>query len=98
MYDEIASDPLPRETISFVQFTDLHLDLDYAVGSATVCHNVMCCRADDGFPTDPAHQAGPYGSLSYCDVPVSVLDKMTEKVNALAPDVLFWTGDVVPHD
>jgi len=23
---------------------------------------------------------------------------MTEKINQLAPDTLFWTGDVVPHD
>lgn len=48
--------------------------------------------------TDPANAAGEYGAIGYCDVPVSVLDKMTEKVNELAPDTLFWTGDVVPHD
>ena len=47
---------------------------------------------------DPSKAAGVYGSIAYCDVPVSVFDKMTEKVNELAPDTLFWTGDVVPHD
>jgi hypothetical protein len=31
--------------------------------------------------TDPTKAAGAYGSVAYCDVPVSVLDKMTEKVN-----------------
>jgi hypothetical protein len=39
-----------------------------------------------------------YGTVSNCDAPVALLDKMTEKINELAPDTLFWTGDVVPHD
>ena len=48
--------------------------------------------------TDPEYAAGPYGSIGKCDIPVSVLDKMTDKVNELAPDALFWTGDATPHD
>lgn len=47
---------------------------------------------------DPKKAAGVYGTVSNCDVPVALLDKMTEKINELAPDTLFWTGDVVPHD
>ena len=47
--------------------------------------------------TDPESAAGPLGSIALCDIPVSVLDKMTEKINELAPDTLFWTGDAVPH-
>ena len=23
---------------------------------------------------------------------------MTDKINELAPDALFWTGDITPHD
>jgi len=42
--------------------------------------------------------AGPYGSVAVCDAPASVLYKMADKINELAPDVLFWTGDVPPHD
>jgi len=98
MYNMINTDPNTRETVNFVHFTDLHLDLEYAVGSNTKCNKPMCCRADDGYPTDPADQAGPYGTLGYCDVPTVVLDKMGDKVNELAPDALFWTGDAVPHD
>ena len=30
--------------ISIIQFTDLHLDLDYAPGSSTTCQATMCCR------------------------------------------------------
>lgn len=101
LYDEIQSDTTPRKTLSVVQFTDLHVDLDYVVGSNANCRNVLCCRADDGMADDPSKPfvaAGEYGTIGYCDVPVSVLDKMTEKVNQLAPDTLFWTGDAVPHD
>ena len=33
-----------------VQFTDLHLDLQYVVGSNKNCDNIICCRAEDDFP------------------------------------------------
>ena len=98
MYNEINTDLTPRPTISAIQFTDLHLDLDYVVGSNYDCRNVLCCRAENGMAEDPSQGAGKFGSVAYCDVPVVVLDKMTEKVNELAPDTLCWTGDVVPHD
>ena len=88
----------PRKTLSFVHFTDLHVDLDYVVGSNKTCNNVMCCRSEDGMATDPSNAAGPYGSLALCDVPAATLYKMGDKINELQPDVVFWTGDVVPHD
>lgn len=59
---------------------------------------MLCCRHVDGYPSDPWLQAGPYGSLAQCDVPVSVLYKMGDKINELAPDAIFWTGDITPHD
>jgi sphingomyelin phosphodiesterase len=84
--------------LTFVQFTDLHVDLNYAVGSSKNCGDILCCRAEHGFPEDPADQAGPYGSVSFCDIPPALLYKMADKINELRPDVLFWTGDVPPHD
>jgi len=74
------------------------LDLEYEVGSSTECNWPMCCRKRNGYPDDPAKRAGPYGSLAACDVPVSMLYKLGDKINELKPDVLFWTGDVPPHD
>ena len=59
---------------------------------------MVCCRHEDGYPLDPDRQAGPYGSLSQCDIPPSVLFKMGDKINELAPDAIFWTGDITPHD
>ena len=47
---------------------------------------------------DPSDGAGPFGSIAHCDIPVSVLDKMRDKIIELQPDLLFWTGDAVPHD
>jgi hypothetical protein len=59
---------------------------------------MICCRNENGLATDPESAAGSFGSIALCDIPVSVLDKMTEKINELAPDTLFWTGDAVPHE
>lgn len=81
-----------------VQFTDLHMDLDYVTGAAAECDDVICCRAQYGFPSDKSLQAGPMGSYE-CDVPVDVLTQMGELINEqIKPDVIFWTGDSVPHD
>ncbi len=81
-----------------IQFTDIHMDLQYVAGASNKCDNIICCRADDGFPTDESLQAGSLGDFG-CDVPVDVITTMGEYINAnLKPDVIFWTGDVAPHD
>jgi hypothetical protein len=101
LYKELAYEEKKgkdRKTLDLIQFTDMHVDLDYTIGSSINCGSVLCCRADFGMPTDPSDQAGPYGAIGFCDIPVSVLDKMTEKINELSPDAVFWTGDVPPHD
>lgn len=87
-----------REILNFVQFTDVHIDLDYAVGYSVDCGDILCCRVESGLPANSTDSSGPYGSMGWCDVPPSVLYKMGEKINELAPEVLFWTGDVPPHD
>lgn len=81
-----------------VQFTDLHLDLNYVEGASTECDWALCCRRRNGFPSDVTKQAGKYGSIAKCDVPPAMLYKLGDKINDLKPDVLFWTGDVPPHD
>ena len=76
----------------------MHFDLEYVVGSNADCGDILCCRKESGTPTDPSKAAGEYGSMGVCDIPPSVLYKMGDKINEIAPDVLFWTGDVPPHD
>jgi len=44
---------MQRKTISVIQFTDVHLDLEYKVGTNILCNNVICCREEDGYPEDP---------------------------------------------
>jgi len=83
LYQELAADPNPRKTLSMIHFTDLHVDLDYEVGTNKTCKNVMCCRSEDGIATDPSNAAGPYGSLALCDVPADTLYKMGDKINEL---------------
>jgi hypothetical protein len=68
------------------------------VGSNTNCKDVLCCRVTSGIASNATLGAGSYGTIGKCDLPVSVLEKMTEKLNALAPDLVVTTGDVVPHD
>lgn len=81
-----------------VQFTDIHLDLQYVSGTSSVCTYIICCRAINGVPTNESQKAGPLGTYG-CDVPIDTLTTMGEFINAeLKPDVVFWTGDIVPHD
>ena len=100
LYETISQDPLrnERKTIKIVQFTDIHLDLKYVSGADKICSYVICCREVNGFPLDKSRQAGPLGSYG-CDVPIDTLTTMGEFINAeVKPDIIFWTGDIVPHD
>lgn len=82
LYKEIANDPNreQRPTFKLVHFTDIHMDLKYRAGASKKCSEVICCRASDGFPTDPALQAGPLGAFG-CDIPVDVVTTMGEVIN-----------------
>ena len=74
------------------------MDPLYRRGASKVCDDVICCREVNGFPTDPALQAGPLGDFG-CDIPVDVVTQMGEIINnEVKPDVILWGGDVTPHD
>jgi sphingomyelin phosphodiesterase len=75
IYDQIKADTKPRRTLKAVQISDPHVDYEYAVGADAFCGNFICCRADDGFPTDPTRQAGPFGAYN-CDIPPAGLESM----------------------
>ena len=44
LYKEMRGQESERKTISLIQFTDVHLDLEYKVGSNAICNNMLCCR------------------------------------------------------
>ena len=69
----------------------------YAPGSDAFCNDYLCCRAKEGFPTEPERQAGVWGSYQ-CDLPPATLVLMFKYIaEEVKPDVLIWTGDNSPH-
>lgn len=68
----LPKDGLPAQTelTKILQFTDVHLDLDYVPGTDSGCGLPACCR--DGIPTNPDNSAGKWGHFS-CEMPESGL-------------------------
>lgn len=98
VYDKISSDPNPRRKLTAVQISDPHVDFQYAVGANANCGGFLCCRATNGFPSDPKSQAGPWGAYQ-CDLPPKALESMLNFVrDEIKPDMFFWTGDNSPHN
>ncbi|CDW80649.1 saposin b domain-containing protein [Stylonychia lemnae] len=100
LYETINNDSNKnlRPTFKAVHFTDVHTDFYYVSGASTQCDNIICCRKENGFPTNKSIQAGPLGAYG-CDIPIDVLTTMGDYINAeINPDVIFWTGDITPHD
>lgn len=61
LYDEIKNDSSTRETIRIVHISDPHMDFYYKEGTNWLCNSYMCCREEDGYPTEPNLQAGKWG-------------------------------------
>lgn len=87
-----------KKPINVVHISDVHVDLQYVVGSSTQCTNGICCRITDptkgvDFSGDPA---GPFGNPR-CDSPLSLEESMYAAINELVPDKEFtlFTGDLV---
>lgn len=99
LYSEIYNDPRPRETIQVLHISDIHLDIEYTPGTNWDCDGYLCCRLENGFPTDPLKRAGQWGGYK-CDLPVETFENMLEHVKKAHPDLqaVFWTGDNTAHD
>ena len=77
--------------------SDPHIDFEYMVGSDKECNTYLCCREENGFPTEIDQRAGEWGAY-LCDLPPKTLNLMFEYIrDVIKPDVLFWTGDNSPH-
>ncbi|OXA63545.1 Sphingomyelin phosphodiesterase 1 [Folsomia candida] len=94
----LPKDGLPAQTelTKILQFTDLHLDLDYVPGMDAACGLPVCCRATDGTPTNPGNAAGKWGHFS-CALPEPALKGMYEHAANTHSDVkfIFLTGDYI---
>jgi len=58
LYAEIYADPNPRPTLTFLHLSDLHLDVEYKEGTLWDCDSYLCCREENGYPTDKSKAAG----------------------------------------
>ena len=62
------------------------------------CSMPLCCRAENGLPSDPSKGAGEWGSYN-CDPPHNTITNLFHFLkDEIKPDVLFWTGDMTPHN
>ncbi|XP_031340701.1 sphingomyelin phosphodiesterase-like isoform X2 [Photinus pyralis] len=86
--------------IKVLQINDIHLDLEYAVGSVSNCGEPHCCRnfsTESIFATKiPAGRWGDYR----CDIPLETLEYFLESIAKQHPDIAYimWLGDIVPRD
>ncbi len=89
---------------------DIHVDLQYQVGSRGLCPYQLCCRKESKKEslifmenTRPFTYnntlAGKYGFVGLCDIPLSTLENFAEEVFLrIKPDFIIWTGDNPGHD
>lgn len=99
--DSPAVLPLPppgNETWKVLHVTDMHVDLLYEEGSNMDCSYPMCCRSSLGNTTDPVLQAGYWGSLASCDVPLRTVEAFLQQAATMDVDLILWTGDNPAHD
>ncbi|KAL5004721.1 hypothetical protein ScPMuIL_018177 [Solemya velum] len=83
------------QPIRILQLADIHIDPDYAEGSAVNCGMYTCCRK--GYPGNGS--AGPYGEYN-CDLPGKTFKVLVEEIRKITPkpDFIIYTGDAPPHD
>ena len=51
-----------RKTFKAVHFSDAHVDLMYTPGTNANCNMPLCCRPENGIPTNPEDAAGYWGA------------------------------------
>lgn len=85
-------------TLRVLHLTDIHMDTFYAPDTKAVCHEPLCCRADDGnigpFPSG----AGRYGDYRDCDTPIWTLHGLFTHLQTQQFDYILWTGDLPAHN
>jgi 3',5'-cyclic AMP phosphodiesterase CpdA len=97
LYQSIRTTYNNRKKLKIAHIADPHIDGLYAIGSDQNCHGYLCCRAENGFPTEPERQAGEWGAYM-CDMPLQTLRLMAEYIrDTVKPDILVWTGDNTAH-
>ncbi|ODM95237.1 Sphingomyelin phosphodiesterase [Orchesella cincta] len=92
---------LENRPLKILHLADLHIDLDYAPGTAAECENdVLCCQERFGYPEEGEVGAGYYGDNRKCDAPLSMLHLALGHIRKEHTDIdlIYMTGDLVPHN
>ncbi|XP_017783886.1 PREDICTED: uncharacterized protein LOC108567753 [Nicrophorus vespilloides] len=88
-----------NKSFKVLQFSDIHYDANYQVGSLANCPYPVCCEFDSGEPLKPEDvAAGKWGEYS-CNTPMDTLEatfkhilKQHEQI-----DYIYFTGDIIGH-
>ncbi|KAH9511227.1 Sphingomyelin phosphodiesterase [Dermatophagoides farinae] len=84
-----------------LHLTDIHLDLFYTKGSNSKCNEPLCCRSTSYVVNNKSYPAGYWGEMNGdCDIPLELVSDSIRQIREQHPDIdmIFWTGDNVPHD
>lgn len=85
----------------FLHITDIHVDLQYEIGSPATCFlestGLRCCRSYN-IPISPYRKAGVWGDYN-CDTPINLIEGALSWINRtnLDLDFIVWTGDTPNH-
>ena len=92
---------------SFVQVTDIHLQLDYKEGKVSNCNIPLCCRntpEELGFKNNKNHKgeeikySKKYGTVGNCDGNIEVVKAFAKEAKKSNPDFILFTGDYAAHN
>ena len=78
LYAEMKKSTQPRQTVTFIQFADTHMDPLYQEGAEADCGGNYCCRkeSDSGKGTI---KAGKFGTKhGRCDVPSVTVESVLD--------------------
>jgi sphingomyelin phosphodiesterase len=96
---------LSQSTRQILHLTDIHMDLEYQIGSHIECNEPICCRStpfSDNSSTISGEanvSAGTWGAYP-CDIPIHTVENAFKEIskNSKSVDLWYWTGDIVAHD
>ncbi|CAD5229144.1 unnamed protein product [Bursaphelenchus okinawaensis] len=86
-------------TLKVLHITDIHVDLDYAVGTESDCGEPQCCRWPKQRVDKIKKPAGYWGSVGNCDIPLWTVEDMLRSASTQhGPiDYIVVTGDLESH-
>uniref|UniRef100_A0A1I8ABT4 Sphingomyelin phosphodiesterase n=1 Tax=Steinernema glaseri TaxID=37863 RepID=A0A1I8ABT4_9BILA len=96
---------LDKPKLRIVHISDLHVDLQYAVGTEADCGEPQCCRMPknnhelDAKAFKVKKPAGYWGTIGSCDTPYWTLDNMMQHIQKTEKniDYIIVSGDLESH-